>query len=64
MIDGYHVINKHVPIKISVNLTKHWEDKDDEAGIRPKLTVHLFADGVDTGKKLVLTEQVEWKGVC
>ncbi len=64
VIDGYHVINKHVPIKISVNLTKHWEDKDDEAGIRPEsITVHLFADGVDTGKKLVLTEQVEWKGV-
>ena len=45
------------PIKISVNVTKKW--------IGPKagpVTVHLLADGTDTGKTLTLDEAGNWTG--
>ena len=45
------------PIKISVNVTKKW--------IGPKagpVTVHLLADGTDTGKTLTLDETGNWTG--
>ena len=45
------------PIKTSVPVTKIW--------VGPKagpVTVHLFADGTDTGKTLTLNEAGNWKG--
>ena len=45
------------PIKISVNVTKKW--------VGPKagpVTVHLLADGTDTGKTLTLNEAGNWTG--
>ncbi|MGI6507527.1 MAG: Cna B-type domain-containing protein [Saccharofermentanales bacterium] len=61
VIDGYDVINKHAPIKISAKVIKTWSDKEDAAGLRPdSITVRLFADGVDTGKALVLTAKDNW----
>lgn len=45
------------PIKISVNVTKKW--------VGPKagpVTVHLLADGTDTGKTLTLDEAGNWTG--
>ncbi len=48
---------------VNVNVTKEWVDNNNEAGLRPEsITIRLFADGVDTGKSLVLTEKVGWKG--
>ncbi len=62
-IDGYNVTNTHEPSKISIDVLKRWMDNDDEAGLRPEsITIRLFADNVDTGKMLVLTEDVDWAG--
>ena len=52
-IEGFNVTNKHTPEETSVTVTKSWQDKDDQDGIRPeKITVNLLADGkkVDTQK--------------
>ncbi|MBQ9036214.1 MAG: BspA family leucine-rich repeat surface protein, partial [Erysipelotrichaceae bacterium] len=45
------------------HVIKKWIDDKDRDGIRPdEITVHLLADGKDTGKTLVLNEKSEWKG--
>ena len=42
-------------------ITKEWDDADDADGIRPdSITVHLYADGKDTGRSLVLNEENNW----
>lgn len=54
---GYiDVINRKRPSTVSVDVAKRWNDGDDERGIRPsELTVHLLANGEDTGRELELT---------
>ena len=38
-------------------------DADDQDGLRPdSITVHLVADGADTGKTLTLNEENGWSG--
>ncbi len=45
-IDGYLIVNTHVPEKTTVTVTKTWDDADDQDGLRPgSITVNLFADG-------------------
>ena len=34
-IEGFNVTNKHTPEETSVTVTKSWQDKDDQDGIRP-----------------------------
>lgn len=61
--DGYNVVNTHTPEQTSINVSKAWEDNDDQDGIRPdSITVKLFADGKDTGKTLVLDAKNNWTG--
>lgn len=51
-----HVMNRKKPSTVSVDVAKRWNDGDDERGIRPsELTVHLLANGEDTGRELELT---------
>jgi pilin isopeptide linkage protein/uncharacterized repeat protein (TIGR02543 family) len=39
----------------SVSATKQWDDANDQDGVRPdSVTVHLYRDGVDTGKSITL----------
>ena len=48
---------------ISFSVVKTWEDNNNQSGVRPdKVTVELLADGVETGKTLVLSEENSWKG--
>ncbi len=55
--------NTYTSPKTSVQVTKVWDDEDDKDGSRPKsITVQLLADGVDTGKTLVLTADNKWMG--
>ncbi|HHW93680.1 MAG TPA: Cna B-type domain-containing protein, partial [Clostridiaceae bacterium] len=62
-VDGYVVTNTHTPSKITIDVTKSWVDNNNEAGMRPKsVTIKLLANGKATGKTLVLTEDVNWKG--
>jgi hypothetical protein len=61
--DGFNVTNTHAPEKIQIHVTKLWDDKDNQDGIRPEsITVHLLANGEDTGLTLVLTAETEWTG--
>jgi LPXTG-motif cell wall-anchored protein len=41
---------------------KVWKDGDNQDGIRPKeVTIHLLADGNDTGKSVTLNADNNWK---
>ncbi len=61
--DGYDVTNIHTPGKTSVSVSKSWNDKNDVDKIRPEqVTIHLLADGKDTGKTLVLNSDNKWTG--
>ncbi|MDO4779221.1 MAG: Cna B-type domain-containing protein, partial [Tissierellia bacterium] len=62
-IDGYNLTNKYTPGKTSVQVTKAWEDKNNQDGVRPEsVTVRLLADGVETDKTLTLTKVNNWTG--
>ena len=62
-VNGYNIKNSYKPSKTSIQVTKAWEDKNDQDGKRPdSVTIKLLADGVETGKKLVLTKANNWTG--
>ncbi|MDD6436368.1 MAG: Cna B-type domain-containing protein [Clostridiales bacterium] len=62
--DGYNVKNTHTPEKVSVSVTKSWQDDDDRDNIRPEsVVVQLYADDEPVqGKTLVLSEENNWTG--
>ena len=61
--DGFNLTNKHTPETTTVQVTKTWDDADDQDGIRPdSITVKLLADEKDTGKTLILNQVNKWKG--
>ncbi|HNZ63328.1 MAG TPA: Cna B-type domain-containing protein, partial [Bacillota bacterium] len=63
-IDGYYVKNEYTPGKTNVQVTKAWDDANDQDGKRPEsVTIKLFADGMDTGKTLVLNAANSWTGI-
>lgn len=46
----------------SIAVHKEWKDADDQDGVRPEsVTVHLLADGSDTGRSAVLSDENEWR---
>ncbi len=62
---GYTVTNIHNPpkkiTKISVSVTKSWQDANNRDGIRPaSITVKLYADGKDTGRTAQLSAASGW----
>ena len=58
---GLEITNKHEIIKIKVDVTKVWEDKDDEAGLRADtITVQLRANGEAYLDPVELSEDNEW----
>ncbi|MBE6937794.1 MAG: Cna B-type domain-containing protein, partial [Ruminococcaceae bacterium] len=63
-IDGsVNVINTHESETVSLSVTKVWSDGDNAAELRPEsVTVNLIADGVATGKSLVLSGENGWTG--
>ena len=61
--NGYDVTNTHTPEQTSVTVVKAWDDANNQDGFRPNdITVVLLADGVDTGKTLVLNAGNNWTG--
>lgn len=53
--------NKKNP-KISVSGEKIWNDENNQDGIRPnEVTIHLFVNGVDSGKTAKATKDSNWK---
>ena len=60
---GYDVENQYTPKKTSLTVTKSWDDKGNQDGIRPdSITVKLLANGQDTGKTLTLNSANQWRG--
>ncbi len=60
---GYAITNTHENEKISLPVTKTWNDNDDQDGYRVEsITVVLVADGVETETTLVLSEENNWSG--
>ena len=50
--------------KIAINVEKIWDDKDNKYEKRPdEITVKLLANGVETNKKLVLSENNKWTDI-
>ena len=46
-----------------LKVTKQWNDKNDQDGIRPtSITVKLLKDGEETGKTLTLDDACNWTG--
>ena len=59
----FNVTNTYTPEQTSVTVTKAWDDKNDQDGIRPeRITVKLLANGEDTKKELVLSDGNSWTG--
>lgn len=51
-------------IRVDVQVEKRWDDANDQDGKRPaSVTVHLFANGVDTDKTATLDEGNGWMSV-
>lgn len=58
------IIVKNKPALTEVRVKKHWNDAENNDGIRPaKVTVILTANGKKTDKQLELSEKNEWCGV-
>ncbi|EGO9051909.1 Cna B-type domain-containing protein [Enterococcus faecalis] len=60
-VDGMNVTNNHVPETITLTGQKTWDDNNDQDGIRPQsITLHLLANGVDTGLTAIATADTNW----
>ncbi|MGB4614221.1 MAG: Cna B-type domain-containing protein, partial [Erysipelotrichaceae bacterium] len=60
-VNGYDVTNSYTPGKTSVQVTKSWQDNNDQYGYRPtSVTIKLLADGVDTGQTITLNAGNNW----
>ena len=57
------VTNTHEPEKTKVEVSKKWEDGDDQDGLRPaSIQVQLYKDGLATDQVVELSAANDWKG--
>ena len=57
------ISNTHTPSKTKVQLTKKWDDAENQDGIRPaSITVRLYKDGAPTDQTIELSEANQWHG--
>ena len=62
-VNGYNIKNSYKPGKTSVQVTKVWDDRDNQDGKRPTtVTITLYADGKKTDKTLQLSKDSKWTG--
>ena len=55
------VTNTYTPQQTTVQVTKVWNDNNGQNGIRPEsITVKLLANGEDTGKTCLLSDENGW----
>ena len=60
-VDGFTITNTHQVAKTEVSVKKLWVDENDQDGKRPaSVTAGLYADGVFTGKTVVLSAANGW----
>jgi LPXTG-motif cell wall-anchored protein len=59
--DGYNITNSYTPGKTSISVTKAWNDKDNQDGLRPTgILVQLYADGKALGSPVDLNAANNW----
>ena len=57
------ISNTYTPSKTKVQVTKKWDDANNQDGLRPAtITVKLYKDGVATDQTLELSEANQWQG--
>lgn len=57
------ISNTHTPSKTKVQVTKKWDDANNQDGIRPaSITVRLYKEGAPTDQTLELSEANKWYG--
>lgn len=62
-VSSYDFTNTHIPEKTFLQVTKAWNDGDNQDGLRPQsVTIKLLADGQDTGRTLELNGDNLWTG--
>ena len=55
------ISNTHTPSKTKVQVTKKWDDANNQDGLRPAtITVKLYKDGVATDQTLELSAENKW----
>ena len=60
-VNGSVITNTHEPEQTSVKAQKVWQDDDNRSGARPAaLTLHLLADGEDTGLTVTISAEDHW----
>ena len=59
--DGMDITNTHTPEETTAQVTKAWDDMDNQDGLRPnEIQVQLYADGVAKGDVVTLTAANNW----
>nr|WP_242542171.1 Cna B-type domain-containing protein [Vagococcus sp. DIV0080] len=60
-ISGFDITNTYNPGKISATVTKHWEDNNNQDGIRPNsIKIQLHANGEKQGEAIELNGKGNW----
>ena len=60
-VSDLQVANTREASTLTIAAAKVWNDENDKAGIRPEsVTMHLLANGEDTGDKVVLDADNSW----
>ena len=60
-IKGFDITNTYSPGEISGTVTKHWEDGNNQDGIRPEnIKIQLYANGEKQGKPVEVKAKDNW----
>ena len=62
--ENYVVTNKHDPDKIDIQVTKDWQDNDNQDGLREPVVITLVKDGeIQEEETITLTKDNKWTAV-
>jgi uncharacterized surface anchored protein len=61
IINGFDITNQYTPGQTAATVTKHWDDANNQDGIRPEIIeVQLTADGIAQGEPVELSAENNW----
>ena len=61
-VSGFIITNSHRVERTSVSVSKVWDDRNDQDGVRPSsVSVQLYADGKASGDPVTLDAANSWK---
>lgn len=60
-IEGFNIINTYSPGKTSATVTKHWNDNNNQDGIRPdNIKIQLYANNKKYNEPIELNQSSQW----